>query len=130
MPISYVIDDDQRVIRETWSGEVSAGDLRNYWQQYLADAQVLELRRTIVDLRRATPTFDGAALRELITTVVDPVLKGRDWRTAIVVEKPLQFGISRQYQAFAEHYSRDAIFSDPESAMRWLVENDQERQKS
>jgi len=121
MGITYSIDDDEGIIRETWTGNVSAQELGAYWARYLADPRVLSIRKTLVDLRDSTPTFSGQQLSSLIQTVVDPVLKGRDWKTAIVVAQPLQFGVSRQYQVFAQHYSHDSIFSDPTTALAWLM---------
>jgi hypothetical protein len=121
MPISYSIDSQLGIILETWVGNVSAKDLSEYWKNYLANPEVLSLRRTLVDLRQAYPTFTGSELSDLISRIVDPILQGRDWKTAIIVDRPVQFGISRQYHAFAEHYSRDAIFSDPTSALKWLT---------
>ena len=49
-----------------------------------------------------------------------PALNGRDWTTAIVVDRPVQFGVSRQYHVFAERYSKDCIFHDYDAALRWL----------
>jgi hypothetical protein len=121
MPISYSIDAQLGVIVETWVGNVSARELAEYWRKYLADPEVLSLRRTLVDLRQSHPTFTGRELSDLISSIVDPILQGRDWKTAIIVDKPVQFGISRQYHVFAEHYSRDAIFSDPAAALEWLT---------
>jgi hypothetical protein len=56
----------------------------------------------------------------LIQSIVHPILAGKDWKTAIVVEKPIQFGIGRQYQVFAGRYSKDAIFRSIEEARSWL----------
>lgn len=122
MPISYSIDTEQGIIVEVWVGDISAQELGDYWRRYLADPQVLSLRTTLVDLRQAMPRFSGTEMANLIRTIVDPVLKGRSWRTAVVVAEPLQFGVTRQYQVFAKHYSRDAIFTDRESALRWLTQ--------
>jgi hypothetical protein len=87
----------------------------------LADPKVLALRRTVVDVRHSRPLFNGDDLAALIATEVMPVLGQRRWTTAIVVEQPLQFGVSRQYQALAEHYSRDAIFSKVDEAIAWVL---------
>src|SRR5206468_12056784 len=84
MPISYSVDKSMRVVFEVWSGDVCAADLRRYWQGYLADPEVLALRRTLVDLRGANLHFSGWELAELVASVVLPVLKGSDWQTAIV----------------------------------------------
>jgi len=120
LPITYSLDAERGLIFESWSGDVSASDLADYWRAYLADPEVMAIRRTVVDLRDSNPTFTGAELSSLIHNIVFDVLGERDWITAIVVAKPLQFGVSRQYQVFAECYSRDAIFEAPEEALAWI----------
>jgi hypothetical protein len=121
MPISYTIDEEKGFITEVWTGDVAASDLASHWRLYLADPQVLSIRRTLVDLRECRILFKGVELSSLIKSIVIPILDGRDWKTAIVVDHPVQFGVSRQYQVFAESYSHDAIFGDPEDARRWLL---------
>jgi len=120
MPITYSIDPQLGVIFEKWSGDVLASDLASYWRSYLADPEVIAIRKTVVDLRDSNPRFTGAELADLINTIVLPVLAGREWVTAIVVGKPVHVGVSRQYQVFAERYSRDAIFEEPEQALVWV----------
>ena len=120
MPITYSIDSKEEVIFERWSGDISASDLASYWRDYLADPQVMAIRKTVVDLRESNPRFTGADLSDLIEAIVLPALAGRDWVTAIVVAKPAQFGLSRQYQVFAERYSHDAIFEEPDQALNWV----------
>jgi len=110
------------VIFEVWTGDVSATDLEIYWSTYLENPQVLSIRRTLVDLRGANILFHGDVFADLIVKIVQPVLAGRDWKTAIVVERPVQFGVSRQYQVFAETFSRDAIFHDYDEALEWLTQ--------
>lgn len=119
-PISYSIDPVQGVIFEVWHGDVTALDLGTYWRRYLEDPQVLAIRRTLVDLRGANLMFTGKELESLVSSIVIPTLKGLDWTTALVVGRPDQFGVSRQYQVFAEWYSKDCIFFDRESALQWL----------
>ncbi|HWA10884.1 MAG TPA: hypothetical protein VG838_15700 [Opitutaceae bacterium] len=120
MPITYTIDREKRLIHETWTGEIRAADLAAYWKRYLADPEVLEIRRTIVDLRGCVIRFRGADMDSLIQTVVLPVLKDRKWTTAIVVGEPAQFGVSRQYQVFADRYSEDSIFGNMADAEKWI----------
>jgi hypothetical protein len=121
MPITYTIDRGKRLIYETWTGEVRAADLAAYWETYLADPEVINLRRTLVDLRTATIAFSGLEFDTLIQRIVLPVLQERKWTTAIVVANPVQFGISRQYQVFAHHYSQDSIFKSIADAEAWLA---------
>lgn len=120
MPITYSIDRDRKLINEVWTGEIRATDLAEYWKRYLEDPEVLAIRRTLVDLRLAVILFKGSEMDALIQSIVLPLLAGRDWKTAIVVDMPLQQGISRQYQIFAERYSKDAIFRNMEEARNWL----------
>ena len=121
-PISYSIDRSLGIIFEVWRGDVTAADLGSYWKAYLANPEVLELRRTLVDMREATICFTGGEMLELVSNLVIPLLRGRDWKTAIVVQKPDQFGVSRQYHFFAEQYSTDSIFFESDEALRWLQE--------
>lgn len=120
MPIHYCINRDDCLIEETWSGAVNAADLKAYWQTYLTDPEVLQLRKTLVDLRRAKIEFLGHQLDSLIATVVLPVLGDRAWKTALVVLNPVQYGVSRQYQVFADRYSQDSIFHCMDTARAWL----------
>jgi hypothetical protein len=121
VPISYSIDRQHNVILETWVGEIRRTDLENHWKPYLEDPEVLAIRRTLVDLRKCTIRFTGAELTDLVSGLVLPAIGGRDWKTAMVVEHPVQFGVSRQYQVLAETYSTDCVFSDLSVAIAWLL---------
>jgi hypothetical protein len=120
-PITYSIEEGGTFILETWTGKISADDLAAHWKVYLADPAVMQIRRTIADLRHAEILFFGAELSDLIQTIVAPRLGSLDWKTAIVVRDATQFGVSRQYQTFAEWYSRDCIFDDFAAAKTWLL---------
>lgn len=119
-PISYSIDRSLGVILEVWRGRVTAKDLQAYWQAYLADPEVMALRKTLVDLRDAEILFTGEELRSLVASVAIPMIGGRDWKSALLVAKPVQFGVSRQYHVYADSYSQDSIFYDREEALQWL----------
>jgi len=120
MAIAYSIDREQGCIIETWTGDIAAQDLADHWRVYLADPEVMALRKTLVDLRDARILFTGAQLAYLVESIVMPTLGGLDWKTAIVVQDPVQFGVSRQYHVFAETYSRDSIFGTEDAALAWL----------
>jgi hypothetical protein len=121
MPISYLIHEQKGFIAETWSGDIASADLAAYWRKYLIDSDVLALRRTLVDMRRCRILFSGEELSNLVHGIVLPIIRDADWRTAIVVSDSVQFGVSRQYHVFAEAYSRDAIFDEPDAALKWLL---------
>jgi len=120
VPIAYSIDREDGCIIETWTGDVTARELMTHWRRYLADPEVLALRRTLVDLRHCRILFTPAELSELVSRLVLPALHGMNWRTAIVLGDPAHFEMSRQYHAFAASYSQDSVFSTPEAALAWL----------
>ncbi|HEY5810778.1 MAG TPA: hypothetical protein VIT67_22600 [Povalibacter sp.] len=122
MPITNTIDTLNGIILEVWTGEVSATDLAAYWKQLLTDPEALAIRRTLVDLRDAHILFSGEELYDLIRTVVEPMLNGTLWHTALLVADAHQFGVSRQYQSYATVYSSDAIFYDKDAALKWLLQ--------
>jgi hypothetical protein len=121
MPINYVIDRERGFILETWTGLITRNDLENYWVEYLKDPEVLRLRRTLADIRAAKIEFNGSDLMALIKKVVIPKLGDLKWKTAILVDDPVQFGVARQYGALADLYSRDQIFKDRDTALSWLL---------
>jgi hypothetical protein len=120
MPITYAIDRDAKLITETWAGQIRRDDVAEYWRRFLSDPEVMEIRCTLADLRQAEFCITGAELDALVRGIIIPALDGRDWRTALVVGGPVQFGVSRQYQVFAERFSRNAIFRSIEEARAWL----------
>jgi hypothetical protein len=121
IPIDYAIDKPNGVIMEVWTGEVSALALAAHWKRLLSDPEALSIRKTLVDLRNGDIQFSGEELFDLIRTVAEPMLNGRNWRTALLVAKSVHFGVSRQYQSFAQSYSEDAIFQDEDAALKWLT---------
>src|SRR3954453_647805 len=120
MTITWEIDSIDDVILERWDGVITAADISDHWRSFLLDPAVLACRRTLVDLRPARLAIYGHELSALVRDVAMPLLGGLTWATGIVVDEPVEFGFARQYQAFAEVFSEDAIFYDTHEALRWL----------
>jgi hypothetical protein len=120
MPITYTIDQQQKIIFTKWDGVIDATEISRHWTELLADTMALEIRTSIADIRSTDLQFTGDELHTIVLTQVIPALKGRDWTCAIVVAKPVQYGTSRQYQVFAQSYSSDNIFFDYEAGLAWL----------
>lgn len=120
MPISYVVDHARGTVISRWVGEVTAAELREHWAQVLDDPQARALARTVADLREAIPRFSGAELQRAVEEVAAPRLDGLHWINAIVVTRPEQFGVSRQFGVFAEFHSANSIFHTVEDAVVWV----------
>jgi len=124
MPISYAVDRTAGLVRSTWSGVVSARDLAQHWRLLLSDPVAFSLRRSLADMREAEFSFTGDELRHLVDTIVLPAMRDLHWTVAMLVVRPDQFGVCRQYQVFAESFSRDSIFFDLDEALHWLTHID------
>lgn len=126
MPITYAVDRELGVIFETWTGPVPAVELSRHWKVFLDDPEVMSCRRTLADLRNCTVEFSGNDLSHLIEKIVLPKLGTLKWRTALVVKHAVQLGVARQYEVFADYYSRDSVFENRVEAIVWLVKESAE----
>ncbi len=118
--IRYCFDPSLNLIREEWKGLVTTRDLKTHWKKFLVDESVINCRRTVADISASQIAVSGEDLSHLINTLVKPALAGRQWITAIVIANDFQFGISRQYGAYADFYSQDQVFRNLDAAFRWI----------
>jgi len=121
VPITYEISGSDGLIAEVWLGDISIADLREHWLRLLHDEKALALRKSLADLRGSTLLFSAQDLELAVREVAEPMLKGRDWISAIVVSTPRQIQMSSAYQGLALAYSHDVIFSSTDEARRWLL---------
>ena len=121
MPIHYLVDGDLNIVFSTWSMEITAKTAASYYKQLLQDETAMNCGRSLADLRQADMKLTGAEFNEVIAKVVVPNLGSRTWRSAILVQKPDQFGGARQYDVFASGYSSNSIFYDYDEALEWLL---------
>ena len=121
MPISYQASHSEGVVTAVWVGDISSAELREHLGRLLRDENAMALRKSLSDLRGATLLFSEQELHLAVREVVAPLLKGKDWISAIVVRTPTQFQMGSKYQGIALAYSRDAIFSNVDEAKRWLL---------
>jgi len=122
MPITYRHDPDQQVTFTTWSGAITAEDIRQHWAVLLSDPGPMQARRSVADIRETVPAVSGDELMRLIRRTLAPRLDGGGWRLAVVVASPAQYGKARQFDAMADWMVETRIFDDPEAALRWVRE--------
>ena len=120
MPVTYQASKPDGFVTAVWIGDISSADLREHLGRLLQDETAMALRKSLSDLRGATLLFSEQDLQLAVREVVAPVLRDKDWISAIVVRTPTQFQMGSKYQGFAFAYSRDAIFSNLDEAKRWL----------
>ena len=120
MPTSYSMDRERNVVLEVWTGHVTAADVATTWRRMAADAEVNACRRLICDVRGATMDLTPADFGELVHGILVPAIGSQPWHSAIVVGTPVQYGKTRQFDAFAQVIMTDAIFERVEDALAWL----------
>jgi hypothetical protein len=123
MPISYTVDKKENVVMVTWKGDVTGDDYREHLRTMLRDPDALRAGRSLTDLRQANVLMSGVELTAIGTAEALPLLAGREWRTAVLVGSPLNFGVARQYQILSQSESTDYVFQDLAAALAWLVKD-------
>jgi hypothetical protein len=121
MPISYSIDVERSLILSRWEGLVTAGDVAAHWKRLFSDERALAIGRSLTDLRGADLRFSADDIRHLTDEIVRPLLDKGPWKTAMVVDQPKVFVISRRLQIHAEMLDSSRIFTDEPAALAWLL---------
>jgi len=124
MPVSYKFDQALGFMTEFWSGDIEIADVVEFWTKVDGSAEAQVIRRSLADVRHATPNFTPQQLHAAVRDVLLPRRLGRDWITAILVQSVQQFRMSQHYQVFAEYNSRIEIFSNRDEALIWLLRRD------
>ena len=117
MPVEYVIHRELRLVVTTGRGRVTAEELVEHRERLLKDSDFdptfnqfsdfSELERTNLQ-----PNDVRAFAREQVFAPVS--------RRALLVRRPHQFGVTRQYQAYHEDRSNVQVFYDRQEALDWL----------
>ncbi len=121
MPITYTIDKEQNIVVVTWQGEVTEEEYRAHLRAMLQDPDALRARRCLTDLSQATALMHGAQLNAIANAEATPRLKGRPWKTAVLVGSTAHYGVARQYEILSQSESTDSVFRDRAAALAWLL---------
>lgn len=122
MPISYVIDKQQKLVRTMAGGVLTDADLIEHKRKLIDDPQFEPGMRELSDVRnveelRVTPA--GIWSMMMIDERDAPKLKS--FKLAILVSKDSVFGMARMYQSLTEkNIPSIGIFRDDKEALTWL----------
>lgn len=121
MGMSYKVDKALGVVFEKWSGTITAKELGPYWRGLVADPEVLACDKVLVDVRDVVPGFSGEEVRKLVVAILEAPLKERSFKIAVLVSKPVQYGVARQFQVYSSLLSESEVFRDEAEALAWLT---------
>jgi hypothetical protein len=121
VPLTYVIDKEHRLILTIGEGSVTASEIKNHQDRLLRDPNFDATFDQIIDVTTAT-RFDMTA-DEAKQRALRPLLSAKSKR-AFVAVKPDIYGLGRLMQIYHEQLADARVFSDRDSALKWLGINE------
>lgn len=121
MPISYVLDKDQRRIHTRVTGSVTVDDILAHFHAARHE-QALGFKE-LIDVREVTPpclsTTDIWRTASLVRTLRGHEVLGP---RAVVVDGELVFGMTRMFVNLISDFFPIQVFRDQEQAEEWLAD--------
>ncbi len=120
MPISYTVDNQQRVLTFTLSGTVTGVELIAALTEAARQAGPGRCR-VLSDHRALTAAATTGDVEDVVTglTAHREMLAGS--RCAVVVGRPASYGMMRMFSTLAERIPLGVeVFEDMDAARRWL----------
>jgi hypothetical protein len=118
--ITGEVDAEAGVILERWTGVVTSADVEAYWTKLVSDPRVLACTASLANISECTLQLSGGDVQRLAMKILAPVFQGRKMKSAVVVDDPVQYGVARQYRAYASSFTESAIFTDIDAARAWI----------
>jgi hypothetical protein len=127
MPAAHSIDDNAKLIATVWTGAITDLELSEALEQYhrqirefdyLSYSQLLDFG----EAERIQLTVAG--IRHLAHLAVGTDVPGRKTKLAIVVDRPVAYGLARMYATYrglVPGQSKEvAVFRERGKALKWL----------
>jgi hypothetical protein len=121
MPIAYKIDSKLGIVFADWRGAVTANEIAEYWTELVADKEALACGRTIADISCCEMRFTGEELRSLAERILEPAIRGKNWKTAVIIKDPVHYGVTRQYEMYSEGFMNTNVFYSAVLAHKWVL---------
>ena len=126
MPISYVIETKQHLVRTCVTGSVAVQEIVDHLNHQRRDQTVSY--REVVDVREVTPPhLSSSQIWQAAQAVLAITLEERAGPRAIVVADEAVYGMSRMFATLVEDTFPIRVFRDLETAEHWLLEEHAER---
>jgi hypothetical protein len=121
MPIEVRIDAERNVVFARVSGEVGGDDLAAAGKALLENPDYRPTMNSLWDLRGMEFTGEVEPLRTLARFVTQPGVISEPIRAALLVGRPVDFGLARLYQTHAQDAPvKYQVFEDEREAWIWV----------
>lgn len=121
MGITYRFNPDLGFIHAVCDGFLTIDDMQAFWLSRLEERGGQDCCRYLADLRGCVIGCTGPELQRLVDAMKPRTPMEPKRRVAILVDGPLQYGTSRQFQVFFEGLGTSEICGDEAEAMAWLL---------
>ena len=122
MPITYRIEENLGVVFRMFTGEITLDVLADHYGELLADPEAEEMMTWVTDMRACSLTVRGEEIRELVRQHIQPLMHGRRWHCAAIVDTPVQCGATNQFAVYSAECGDTRIFYDQHEAFTWAAE--------
>jgi hypothetical protein len=121
MPIAYKVNAALGIVFADWRGTVTAKDIAGYWTELASDQAALACGRSITDISSCDMQFTGEELRLLAKEILEPAIRGRNWKTAVIIKNPVHYGVTRQHEMLSEGFMNTNVFYSDVLARKWVL---------
>jgi hypothetical protein len=118
MPISYVIDQDLRLIRSRAEGVVSFADLSAHMRTELGSE--FSTYPELFDCTQATTDLTAEQVRKLVQSRAEIAKHHKAAPVAIVATNDVLYGMLRMFDALTNELRPIRVFRDMRQAEEWL----------
>ena len=117
MPVDYVIDPVRRLVITTCEGRVTFAEAKDHQNRMLGDPAFDPTFDQLIDATAATELVlsEAEAIAIADRSVFSPLS-----RRAFVATQPEIFSMGRMLQVYAAKHDTGQVFSDLDSALKWL----------
>ena len=121
MPITYRIEDDLGVVFRMFTGEITLDVLARHYEELLSDPKAQDLMTWVTDMRACSLMVRGEEIRELVRQYIQPLMEGRRWQCAAIVDTPVQYGATNQFAVYSAECGDTQVFYDQHEAFAWAA---------
>ena len=124
MPITYRIDPGLGLVLRRFEGETTAEDFERHWRELMSDPELPAEGPLLLvaDMCECEFRLYGEDVHQIVNCVIEPLLAGRRWVSALVVSSSTQRGVANQFMVYSERCGVTQMFRDMDEATRWVAE--------
>jgi hypothetical protein len=131
MPAEHTIDHEKKLITTVWFGDATDRDLIDSFKKYQQEIKGLPVYSSyneILDLSNTSSFMLSAdGIKRLAQLAVNTDVTGVRTRLAIIVNKPVAYGLARMYAAYRSLVSEKGkevrVYMNHCDALEWLDNN-------